>query len=208
MIGIIDYGMGNLLSVRNALEALGTESRVCTSPVELSGIRRIILPGVGAFRDCMRNLARSGFIDALNVAVVRERRPFLGICLGMQAIAQRSFEGGEYEGLGWIDADVVRLCPSELGLRVPHIGWNEISYRKDSPLFSGLPLTPDFYFVHSYALQCRDAEVIEATSDYGGAYPAAIRKGNLFATQFHPEKSQSHGLTVLRNFLRWNPSET
>ena len=205
MIGIVDYGMGNLLSVYHAFDSLGAEVTICQQPEELRGFDRIVVPGVGAFRDCMANLEKRGFIEALQEAVFRQGRPVFGICLGMQAMARRSFEGGEYQGLGWFDADVVRLQPSDPSLRVPHIGWNDVKYRDKSPFFLKLPANPDFYFVHSYYMKCVREEDVDATCEYGDIITAAIRKDNIFATQFHPEKSQDYGLKVLEQFLRWNP---
>ncbi len=205
MIGLIDYGMGNLLSVRHALEMVGAEVVICREGEELTEVERIVLPGVGAFRDCMMNLKKRGLIEALEEAVLRLGKPILGICLGMQAMARRSFEGGEYRGLGWLEADVVRLNPHQPGLRVPQIGWNEVHYRTESPFFKALPPTPDFYFVHSYFVKCDEDAIVEAICDYGGPVTAAVRKGNIFATQFHPEKSQDYGLKVLEHFLSWKP---
>jgi glutamine amidotransferase len=205
MIAIVDYGMGNLLSVFNAVEMLGAKPKICSRAAELQDAERIILPGVGAFRDCMKHLTEGGFVEALQDAVSRRARPIFGICLGMQAMARTSSEGGRHPGLGWLPADVVRLTPSDPSLRVPQIGWNETEYRRSSPLFAGLPSKADFYFVHSYYMKCDDPATVEATCDYGGAVTAAVRKDNIFATQFHPEKSQDHGLKMLENFLRWNP---
>jgi glutamine amidotransferase len=205
MIAIVDYGMGNLLSVYNALEMLGAKPKVCSHAAELQDAERIILPGVGAFRDCMKHLAEGGFVEALQEAVLQRARPIFGICLGMQAMARTSSEGGRHQGLGWFAADVVRLTPSDPSLRVPQIGWNETEHRRGSPMFAGLPSKVDFYFVHSYSMKCDDPATVEATCDYGGAVTAAVRKDNIFATQFHPEKSQDHGLKMLENFLRWNP---
>jgi glutamine amidotransferase len=205
LIGVIDYGMGNLLSVRHALEMVGAEIKIFNQPDNLKDVERIVLPGVGAFRDCSENLMKMGFDEALNEFVLREGKPILGICLGMQAMARRSFEGGEYEGLGWFDADVVRLQPDDCALRVPQIGWNEVKYHQNNPLFRGLPPKPDFYFVHSYYMKCIDETDVVATCDYGGIVTAAVRKNNIFATQFHPEKSQDYGLKILENFLKWNP---
>lgn len=205
MIGIIDYGMGNLLSVYHALEMVGATVKICQSPADLRDAERIVLPGVGAFRDCIHNLKERGFFEVLGDAVFSQGKPILGICLGMQAMARRSFENGEYQGLGWLAADVIRLHPRDDALRIPQIGWNEVTYRPDSPLFQKLPPAPDFYFVHSYYMLCDDPGDLEATCDYGGTVTAAVRKDNIFATQFHPEKSQCYGLRVLENFLRWNP---
>lgn len=205
MVGIIDYGMGNLMSVYHAVQATGADAMICRHPAELAAVKRLILPGVGAFRDCMQHLRATGFADALSEAVLQQRRPILGICLGMQAMAKRSFEGGEFAGLGWLDAEVVRIQPSDPRLRVPHMGWNQVQYRKDSPLFARLPAVAEFYFVHSYHLQVRDPALVLATSDYGGPVTAAVGRDNIFATQFHPEKSQEHGLRVLQNFLDWQP---
>jgi len=205
MIGVVDYGMGNLCSVSNALEALGAKVKLCMTPEDMSDVERIILPGVGAFHDCMENLKRRGFAEALEEAVRRKGKPIMGICLGMQAMARRSFEGGECEGLGWFDADVVRLQPVGQSLRVPQIGWNDIRYRTDCPLFSSLPPAPDFYFVHSYFMKCDDGRDVAATCEYGGTITVSVCRDNIFATQFHPEKSQDFGLKVLDNFLAWNP---
>lgn len=196
--------MGNLLSVQHALERVGADVVICRDGDDLKEVERIVLPGVGAFRDCMMNLKKGGLIEALEEAVLRLGKPILGICLGMQAMARRSFEGGEHLGLGWLEADVVRLHPHP-ALRVPQIGWNEIDYRTESPFFKSLPPAPDFYFVHSYFVKCDDAAMVEATCDYGGPVTAAVRKGNIFATQFHPEKSQDYGLKVLEHFLTWKP---
>ncbi|MFC1821081.1 imidazole glycerol phosphate synthase subunit HisH [Thermodesulfobacteriota bacterium] len=206
MIGIVDYGLGNILSVYHALEMVGADIKVCPDPESLTGIDRIVLPGVGAFRDCMANLVERGFVEVLEKAVLKQGKPILGICLGMQAMARRSFEGGEYQGLGWIDGDVVGLEPRDPSMRVPHIGWNDIQYRTNSQLFEGLPGSPDFYFVHSYHLNCDDQDDVDAICDYGGPVTAAVRRGNIFATQFHPEKSQDYGLKILENFLKWDPA--
>lgn len=205
MIGIVDYGMGNLLSVYHALEMIGGSPRICRYPEELYETERIIMPGVGSFRQCIANLEERGFVQALEENVRRRGKPFFGICLGMQVLADRGFEGGEHPGMGWIDAEVVLLKPSDPSLRVPQIGWNSVSYRSGSPLFKYLPAEPDFYFVHSYHMQCREAAAIDATSQYGGIVTVSIRKENIFAAQFHPEKSQEFGLKVLENFLHWNP---
>jgi len=204
MIGIVDYGMGNILSVYHALEMVGVDAKVCSSPEELSDVDRIVLPGVGAFKDCMVNLKAKGFIDILEQAAFGYLKPILGICLGLQAMARRSFEGGEHQGLGWIDGDVIGIQRSDSSLRVPQMGWNAVQYRPGSPLFSGLPALPDFYFVHSYYLRCDNQDDVDGTCDYGGTLTAAVRKNNIFATQFHPEKSQDYGLKILENFVKWD----
>jgi glutamine amidotransferase len=203
MIAIVDYGMGNLLSVYHALEMIGSQPRICAVPDELREAERIILPGVGAFRDCIRSLRAGGFAQALEEEVIQKGKPFLAICLGLQVLGRRSFEGGEYEGLGWFQADVVRLQPQEPTLRVPQVGWNDVNYRAGSSLFAGVPPHADFYFVHSYHLRCDDPGDVEAQCDYGGPVTAAVRKNNIFATQFHPEKSQDYGLRLLDNFVNW-----
>jgi glutamine amidotransferase len=200
MIGIVDYGMGNLFSVYNALDTQAIDVTICHKPEGLNAVDRIILPGVGAFGDCLNNLKKTGFAEALAQAVFKDGKPILGICLGMQAMALRGLEGGEHEGLGWFEADVVRLQPSDASLRLPHVGWNQVCYHSGHPLFHGLPESPDFYFVHSYYARCYNTEDIVATTDYGGPFTAAISKGNIFGTQFHPEKSQGYGLKVLKNF--------
>jgi glutamine amidotransferase len=205
MIGIVDYGMGNLLSVYNAFELLGADVAVFSEAKEILTADRIVLPGVGAFGDCIWNLSQKGLLEALNEAVIDRGTPFLGVCLGMQMVAKRSFEGGEFSGLGWIDADVVRIAPPDPGIRVPHMGWDDIEYSDNSDLFKGLPQSPDFYFVHSYYMKCNDEENVVATCEYGEKITAAVQKDNLFATQFHPEKSQDYGLQILENFLEWSP---
>ena len=205
MIGIIDYGMGNLLSVFNSFAYLGADPEICQAPEDILKADRLVLPGVGAFGDCMRNLGERGFIEVLQEIVIKKGRPILGICLGMQVMARRSFEGGEHLGLGWFDADVIRIEPEDLSLRIPHIGWNDVSYRNESPLFHNIPAGPDFYFVHSFWMKCDHDSDVDATFDYGGVFTCAVRRNNIFATQFHPEKSQDYGLRVLENFLEWNP---
>lgn len=205
MIAIVDYGMGNLLSVYHAFESLGVDVQIIDNPKALEGVERIVLPGVGAFADCMRNLREKRFDVALNDSVIVKRVPILGICLGMQVMARRSFEGGQNDGLGWIEADVVRLKPDDTSLRVPQIGWNDVTFRRDSSLFTGQPGNPDFYFVHSYHMVCDRQQEVEATCEYGGTITAAVKRNNIFATQFHPEKSQDHGLKILENFTKWHP---
>lgn len=204
-VGIADYGMGNLLSVFNAVEMCGGEAEICEDPERLLDADRIILPGVGAFGDCMRRLHEKAFIEVLNKIAFEQKKPVLGICLGMQAMAKKSYEFGEHEGLGWFNAEVVKIIPSDPKLKVPQIGWNDISYDKNNPMFKGLREAPDFYFVHSFYMKCENPGDVVATCEYGMSVTAAICKENIFATQFHPEKSQDYGLTVMENFLDWNP---
>lgn len=206
MTGIVDYGMGNLRSVLHAFSLLTDDVKICNDPEEVAKLERVVVPGVGAFGECVANLRARGMADALNEAVLRRRRPTLGICLGMQAMARSSEEGATAEtGLGWFDADVVRLKPDDPALRIPHVGWNDLIFETPCPLFRGVPKHPDFYFVHSFWMRCDRPQDVAATFDYGGPFTAAIFKDNLFATQFHPEKSQDHGLKVLENFLDWKP---
>ncbi|OPY88873.1 MAG: Imidazole glycerol phosphate synthase subunit HisH 1 [Syntrophaceae bacterium PtaU1.Bin231] len=205
MVGIVDYGMGNLLSVRHALESLGADTAILADPEELADADRLVLPGVGAFAEGIRRLRETGLADALGKAVKGRLVPILGICLGMQLMARRGFEGGVHDGLGWFDGDVVRLPQESADVRLPHVGWNDVSPRTQSVLFRGLPACADFYFVHSYHLCCRDGRDVEAACEYGVSFAAAVRKDHVFATQFHPEKSQDHGLRVLENFLQWRP---
>lgn len=204
MIGIIDYGMGNILSVKNAVEMLGDDAILCREPQELKDTTKLILPGVGAFGDCIRNLTTKGFTEALHTEVLVNKKPILGICLGMQVMAKRSFEGGVHAGLGWFDAEVVRLGSKNPALRVPHVGWNSVTFREGHFLAAGLPPSPDLYFVHSYFMSCRTQEDVVATCEYGEPVTAAVQKENIVATQFHPEKSQDYGLKILLNFLRMN----
>jgi imidazole glycerol-phosphate synthase subunit HisH len=204
-VHLVDTGVNNLLSICNALEMAGADLRICRTPDELLDAERIVLPGVGAYRDCINGLKDQGFMTHLHKLVLQDKKPIIGICVGMQMMARRSFEGGEYEGLGWFDADVVRIQPDDPKIRVPQIGWNSTHFRAGEPLAVGLPADPDLYYVHSYYLKCDSAEDVAATCDYGIAVTSSVRKGNIVATQFHPEKSQDYGLRILENFLHWKP---
>lgn len=206
MIGVIDYGRGNLLSVTNALDSIGEDVTLVTNPDDLQVCDRIVLPGVGAFPAGMRALQDSGLIDALTENVVNNGKPFLGICLGMQLLAEIGHEKADTPGLGWVNAKISALSPSDPSLKLPHVGWNDTAPVPDSPLFKNLGRTPVFYYVHSYALTPTDGdEHAEAWCDYGGKFVASVRKDNIAATQFHPEKSQDIGLRFLMNWVDWNP---
>jgi glutamine amidotransferase len=205
MIGIVDYGMGNLLSVFNAFEYLGVKVKICSNPEDLTQVERIVLPGVGAISQCISKLNESGFSESLHEQVIKLAKPTLGICLGMQVMAKQSFEGGIHTCLGWFDADVIRLNPENSELKVPNIGWNTIQYNKEIPLFKGLPEVADFYLVHSYQVNVKNDSERVAIYQHGETITAAILKDNIFATQFHPEKSQDLGLMLLENFINWKP---
>ena len=198
---VVDYGLGNLRSVAGAVARLGSEVVVSSRPDDVARAGRLILPGVGAFGDGMRNLKQLGLVDALNDAVCRHGVPILGICLGAELMARDSDEFGRHEGLGWFDASVTKLTPADPSLAIPHVGWNAVRRRREDALLTDVPDDAWFYFVHSYHIACRDRDAVVAEADYGGPVLAALHRDNIYGTQFHPEKSQRHGLTVLRNFL-------
>lgn len=213
-VAIVDYGSGNLHSAAKALERAAREVnggavRVTSDPDVVRHADRVVLPGVGAFADCQRGLqAVTGMVEALNEVVGARARPFLGICVGLQLLAERGLEHGESAGLGWIKGEVVRLAPSDPGLKIPHMGWNTLALDRSHPLFDGIATGPDgwhAYFVHSYHMHLTDGADRLAATDYGGAVTAAVARGNVAGTQFHPEKSQRLGLALLANFLKWRP---
>lgn len=188
-VAVIDYGMGNVQSVVNALEFIGSSAVLTREPREIQSADRIILPGVGAFGDGMKNLRDFGLIPILEEEVLKKKKPFLGICLGLQLLGTTGLEYGRNQGLGWIPGLVDRL-PSENGLRIPHIGWNDVK-----------PLGGAYYFVHSYHLVPEDKSVVTGWCEYGITFCAAIQKDNIWGAQFHPEKSHKDGLKYLRNFI-------
>jgi glutamine amidotransferase len=196
--GLIDYGAGNLSSVRNAVESLGASARVISRGADLAEVGAVILPGVGAFGEGMRQLRERGFIEGLQREVRETQKPMLGICLGQQLLAARGLELGENDGLGWIPGEVRRLTVPA-GLRVPHIGWNSVS--GTGTLFKGIPPNSSFYFVHSFHLVPEQRSVVSGTTEYGETFVSAIEEGNLMAVQFHPEKSHKYGLVLLKNFI-------
>jgi glutamine amidotransferase len=200
-IAIIDYGMGNVRSLMNAFEYIGEEAAVTRDLDELAAADRLVLPGVGAFGDAMAALRASDLVAPLTRFALEERKPILGVCLGMQLFAKRSLEHGEHEGLGWLDAEVLPL-EVEPPAKVPHVGWNALSYDPGDWLLEGVPAQQtDFYFVHSFHMVCNDPADLVATTDHGGAITAVVRRDNLVAAQFHPEKSQDNGLQLLQNWM-------
>jgi len=201
VIALIDYGAGNLRSVHKALKHLGADVRLVTQPDQMKGARAVVLPGVGAFDDCLNALRRQSLIEACREAI-QSGLPFLGICVGYQALFERSEEFNSCAaGLGVFAGKVVRF-PERPGLKIPQIGWNQVTpTRPECPLFHGLAPGSYFYFVHSFYPQPTDRSIIAAETEYGGRFASAIWKDNVFATQFHPEKSQQAGLQLLQNFL-------
>ncbi|SMF08823.1 glutamine amidotransferase [Tistlia consotensis] len=209
---LIDYGSGNLRSAAKALERAAAESGLSTPilvTADAEAVRqaeRIVLPGVGAFADCMSGLsAVAGMTEALNEAVIGRGRPFLGICVGMQLMAERGLEHGSYPGLGWIEGEVEALPPGGPDRKIPHMGWNELAVERAHPVLAGLGDDPHVYFVHSYHLRPKRPELQLGSVDYGGRFAAVVGRDNLIGTQFHPEKSQAVGLRLLTNFLAWKP---
>jgi imidazole glycerol-phosphate synthase subunit HisH len=199
-VALIDYGAGNLQSVLNALKAAGA-SDVCVTadPAEVLAGKRIVLPGVGAFAHCMGALsAIPGMINALNEAVIAKRRPFLGICVGMQLMADAGHEHGVTPGLGWISGDVRPIAPAPV-VKVPHMGWNDVRPTRDHPVVAA----GEAYFLHGYAFEAADHAEVLAMTDHGGARVAAIGRDNMLGVQFHPEKSQTYGIETLQRFMKW-----
>ena len=198
MVTIVDYGSGNLRSVQKAFEHLGAAATITDDPAAVADAERLVLPGVGAFGDAMRELRERGLVEPI-VAHLRADRPFFGICMGLQLLFETGLEGGRHEGLGVLAGDVARFeLPA--AFKVPHMGWNTVTWRNDLRPAAATD-GEHFYFVHSYRARPRDPSVVAAETDYGGPFCAAVSRGRLFATQFHPEKSQAAGLRLLRAFL-------
>ena len=210
---VIDYGSGNLRSVSKALELAaselyrGYEVIISSDPIELNDADHVILPGVGAFGDCYTGLmAIEGMGEALKEVTHCRGRPFLGICVGMQLMADRSLEHGEHAGLGWLAGEVCPMKPTSPEIKIPHMGWNELTLNEaDHPVLSSAKNGDHAYFVHSFSMECANKKDILATTHYGTNIVAIVCSGNLLGTQFHPEKSQNTGLTILKNFLDWRP---
>jgi glutamine amidotransferase len=198
MLSIIDYQMGNLRSVQKGFEKVGHAATITSDPAVLAAADKIVLPGVGAFPDAIAELRRRGLVEPIKQAI-DSGKPFLGICLGLQLLFDVGYEGGRYEGLGVLRGEVVRFdLPTEF--KVPHMGWNALDIRRRPPVLAGLETGTHAYFVHSYYVVPQDASVIATETDYGGPFCSMIWRDNIFATQFHPEKSQSDGLRILKNF--------
>ena len=214
-VAIVDYGSGNLHSAAKAFERAAHESGhdqpilVTSKPEDVAKADRVVLPGVGAYADCKRGLeAVPGMIDALEQTVRQRGRPFFGICVGMQLMADRGLEYQVTPGLGWIAGEVAKISPSDPSLKIPHMGWNTLDLKTMHPLLDEIPLGPDglhAYFVHSYAFRTAHAEDLIAQADYGGSVTAIVGRDNMVGTQFHPEKSQKLGLRLIANFLKWTP---
>jgi glutamine amidotransferase len=214
-VAIIDYGSGNLHSAAKAFERAARESGhdqpilVTSDPDTVRRADRVVLPGVGAFADCRRGLdAVTGMVEVLDETVRRGGRPFLGICVGMQLMAERGREYQVTPGLGWIAGEVDRIAPADPNLKIPHMGWNTLNIRRPHPLLDGIPTGPDglhAYFVHSYQLKAQHAGDLVAQADYGGPITAIVGRDSMVGTQFHPEKSQRLGLALIANFLKWKP---
>jgi imidazole glycerol-phosphate synthase subunit HisH len=214
-VAIIDYGSGNLHSAAKAFERAAREGasplavKVTSRPEEVRDAERIVLPGVGAFADCRNGLARiPGMIEALEETVRQRGKPFLGICVGLQLMAERGLEHGVTPGLGWIKGEVRAIAPSDASLKIPHMGWNTLALRRKHALLEGIPTGEsglNAYFVHSYHLVPERPDALVASTDYGGPITAFVAKDNLAGSQFHPEKSQKLGLAVIANFLKWKP---
>jgi glutamine amidotransferase len=198
MIAIIDYGMGNLRSVQKGFEKVGHQAVVTSDPAQVAAAEKVVLPGVGAFEDCIAELRRRDLVRSVHAAI-DAGKPFLGICLGLQLLFDVSYENGRHEGLGIFPGEVVRFdLPREYA--VPHMGWNQLSIRRPAPILAGVAAGTYVYFVHSYYVVPKDAEVIATETDYGKPFCSMVWRDNVFATQFHPEKSQAEGLCILKNF--------
>ena len=213
VVAIIDYGSGNLRSAEKAMAravsdgGLGARVIVTGDADAVRGAERVVLPGVGAFADCMRGLrAVPGMVGALTESVKQRGVPFLGICVGMQLMATRGLEHGTHEGLGWIEGDVVRLTPSNPALKIPHMGWNTLAVARPHPVLAHVQDNEAHaYFVHSFAFAAENGRDVVASTNYGGPIAAVVARDNMIGTQFHPEKSQAVGLQLLQNFVRWRP---
>ena len=200
MVAIIDYDAGNIKSVEKAIQFLGKEAVITRNPEEILSATHVILPGVGAFGDAMEKLHKYGLVSVIH-EVIKRNIPFIGICLGLQLLFERSEETPGVEGLGILKGEIKRI-PDKEDLKIPHIGWNSLKYPNKGRLYEGIPEDSYVYFVHSYYLDAEDKDIVMATTEYGTKIHASVEKGNVFACQFHPEKSSSVGLKILENFLK------
>lgn len=206
VIAIVDYGMGNLRSVQKAFEKLGFKAKITDNPDHLNSAEKLVLPGVGAFKDAKDGLEQRGLIEPI-LKDIHRGKPFLGICLGLQLLFTKSMENGEHDGLNLIPGKVIRFgrtdrndCTTAAAIKIPHMGWNQILLKKDVPILKGIPSNTYMYFVHSYYVCPEEETDIATETDYGTRFTSMVWRKNIFATQFHPEKSQKHGLTILKNF--------
>jgi imidazole glycerol-phosphate synthase subunit HisH len=209
-VAIVDYGINNVRSVRNAVDYCGFDPIVTHDAAAIADASHVILPGVGAFGDAMSNIRARGIEEILHRHVLEQGKPFLAICLGMQLLARSSEEHADgnvpFAGLGWFDADIQRLRPADPELKIPHMGWNSVTRERDHPVLANIrDSNLAFYFVHSFAMRCDNPGDLVGWADYGQQVTAIVARDNIVATQFHPEKSQDSGIELVGNFLRWNP---
>ncbi len=202
MVVVIDYGLGNTRSVIGAVKKLGFQCIISSKIADLERAEKLILPGVGAFADGMNKLRSQELIDPLTDLVLKQKKPILGICLGFQLMAKEGHEFGTHAGLGWINAQVERLPQKDASFRIPHMGWNHLIRKQKCILFEDLPEEALFYFANSYHVKCSSQEIVAGSFNYGIDFVSVVNQDNIFGTQFHPEKSQNHGLTLLGNFLK------
>ena len=204
MIAILNYGLGNLASIKNMFKRIGVEAEITDNHDVIKNATKILLPGVGHFKQGMTNLKEGGFVELLQEEVVVNKKPILGICLGAQLMTKHS-EEGDVDGLGWVDANTVKFDTQKLGrLPVPHMGWSDVAFASDIELWKDVKEDPRFYFVHSYHFSFNNKEDVAATADYGYEFACAFKRGNVYGTQFHPEKSHKFGMKVFENFSKLN----
>lgn len=200
-IAIINFNSGNLYSIKKSIKDLRHEPFICYDSNDLKKCDKIILPGVGSFNQAMKYLLKFGFVDAMNELVYKKGLDILGICLGMQLFCKSSNEQNYTEGLSFVEADVLELKNLGCGLKLPHIGWNNVQFKKESKIFNGIENNSDFYFVHNFAVKCNDEKLVLTTTNYDVEFVSAFQKDNIYAVQFHPEKSSASGLKIIQNFL-------
>ena len=202
-ICIIDYGLGNVASIYNAVEYLDRNVRLSRNPDDIKKATHLILPGVGSYKTGMDNLFKYDLVEILNSQVITKKKPFLGICLGMQLLSTSSTEGGPQKGLNWINGEVIKIISNDKNIKVPHMGWNSVKHTNNSGLFKNIKNSSSFYFVHSYHFVPEDKSIITGTCFHGVEISSSLQKENIFATQFHPEKSHNVGTELLKNFLNY-----